>query len=71
MVRNCMIVGTLRTGSTTLYHSLNFHPDIVCGGEWTQHITWYKKLPVAQRALGADFTMELSKSNPIERRQLI
>jgi LPS sulfotransferase NodH len=52
-----MIVGTQRTGSTALYHSLNFHSDIACGGEWTQHMTWYKKLQVAQRALGGDFTV--------------
>jgi hypothetical protein len=52
-----MIVGTQRTGSTALYHSLNFHPDIACGGEWTQHIAWYKKRLVAQRALGGDFTV--------------
>ena len=62
MVRNFMIVGTQRTGSTALYHSLNCHPDIACGGEWTQHVSWYKKLWVTPRALGGDFTVLSSRN---------
>jgi LPS sulfotransferase NodH len=57
MARNFIIVGTQRTGSTALYHSLNFHAAIACGGEWTQNVSWRKKLHVAQRALGGDFTV--------------
>lgn len=56
MSENFIIVGTQRTGSTALYHALNFHPDIACGGEWTLTIPWYKKIKVAQRALEGNFT---------------
>lgn len=56
MVKNFIIVGTQRTGSTALYHALNFHPDIACGGEWTQSIPWYKKIRNAQQALRGDFS---------------
>src|SRR5688500_15708672 len=56
MIENFIIVGTQRTGSTALYHALNFHPDISCGGEWTLHIPWYKKIRVAQQALEGNFS---------------
>jgi hypothetical protein len=55
MLRNFLIVGTQRTGSTALVRSLTFHPDIACGGEWTQHIAPHRKLRVAEQSLSADF----------------
>ncbi len=39
-----------------LYSTLNFHPDIACGGEWTQYVPWHKKLAVTERALSGDFS---------------
>ena len=57
MTRNFIIVGTQRTGSTVLFNSLNFHPAIACGGEWTQYVSCYKKLAVTERALAADFSV--------------
>lgn len=56
MFENFIIVGTQRTGSTALYQALNCHPDIACGGEWTQNIPWYKKIRVARQALRGNFT---------------
>jgi len=56
MINNFIIVGTQRTGSTALFRALNFHPDIACGGEWTQNIPW-KKFRVAQQALNGNFTV--------------
>lgn len=57
MTRNFTIVGTQRTGSTALYQSLNCHPEIACGGEWVQYVTWHKKLKVIQDALDGNFTV--------------
>jgi LPS sulfotransferase NodH len=56
MLKNFIIVGTQRTGSTALYDALNLHPDIACGGEWTQYSWPQKKLQVLERALSADFS---------------
>ena len=56
MSEKFVILGTQRTGSTALYNSLNFHPDIACGGEWTQRIAYHKKLAVSRRALSGDFS---------------
>ena len=50
-----LIVGTQRTGSQALFNALNLHPDVVCGGEWTQYVPWYAKVKVADRALKGDF----------------
>lgn len=57
MYRNFIIVGTQRTGSTALFRSLNFHPDVACGGEWTQDVPARRKLAVAERALSGDFSV--------------
>ena len=57
MIRNFMILGTQRTGSTALYQSLNCHPEIACGGEWLQYVGWYKKLRVTQAALAGSFAV--------------
>jgi len=57
MAKHFLILGTQRTGSSVLYHSLNSHPEIACGGEWTLQAMWYNKVRFAQRALGGDFTV--------------
>ena len=46
-----LIVGTQRTGSQALFLALNLHPEVVCGGEWTQDVPGHRKLAVAKRAL--------------------
>jgi hypothetical protein len=55
MPKNFLIVGTQRTGTQAIYAALNSHPDIVCGGEWTQHVIWPRKVKMAKRALDGDF----------------
>lgn len=66
MPRNFIIVGTQRTGSTALFRSLNFHPDVACGSEWTQDVLAHRKLIVAERALSGDF----SALSPRQRRRI-
>jgi hypothetical protein len=56
MINNFLIVGTQRTGSTALTRALTFHPDIACGGEWTQFIPAHRKLAVTEQALSGDFS---------------
>jgi LPS sulfotransferase NodH len=56
MIRNFIIVGTQRTGSTAFFRTLNLHPEIACGREWTQEIAPHRKLSVARRGLNGDFS---------------
>ncbi len=56
MLQNFLIVGTQRTGSSALAESIGAHPFVACGWEWTQRIPWHRKLEVAKRALGGDFS---------------
>lgn len=60
-----LIVGTQRTGSQALFHAFNLHPDVVCGGEWTHEVPWYKKVAVASRALVGDFA-EVTGTRPAD-----
>lgn len=55
-MRNFLIVGTQRTGSTALVRSLTFHPDIACADEWTQRVPAHRKLAFTARALSGDFS---------------
>jgi len=56
-IKNFVIVGTQRTGSSALAEAIGLHPDIACGWEWTQYNTpRWKKLTNAQRALNGDFS---------------
>jgi hypothetical protein len=57
MLRNFLIVGTQRTGSTALVRSLTFHPDIACGDEWTQRVPAHRKFAVTEKALAGDFSV--------------
>ncbi len=54
---NFLIVGTQRTGSTALVRSMTFHPEIACGGEWTQHAPSHRKLWTAEQSLSANFAV--------------
>jgi hypothetical protein len=66
VLKNFLIVGTQRTGSTALVRSLTFHPDIACGDEWTQHVPAHRKFAVTERALRGDFSV----LTPIQRKRI-
>jgi len=55
-MRNFIIVGTQRTGSTLIGSLLNRHPDVFCGWEWTQNLPYLSKLKATERALKGDFS---------------
>jgi len=57
MLKNFLVLGTQRTGSTALHRALNFHPAITCGNEWTQHVSPLRKFPVTERALRGDLSV--------------
>jgi len=59
-----IIVGTPRTGSSALAQLINFHPEVLCGWEWTNNVPWWKKIQVAQAALSGDFR-QLTENNRI------
>src|SRR5690606_7926636 len=61
MLKNFLIVGTQRTGSTALVNCLHLHAEIACGGAWTQHLPSLRKLSALRRALGADFSILIPK----------
>lgn len=65
MTKNFIIVGTQRTGSTALFRSFNFHPEIACGREWTHDFPFYKKLSVTERALAGDFSVLSPRSRKL------
>jgi len=56
MIRNFIVLGTQRTGSTALFRALNFHPAVACGGEWVHDKPPHQKVSTARRALQADFS---------------
>ncbi len=54
-MRNFVIVGTQRTGSSALAEALALHPDIACGWEWSQRSPFNKKISIAKESLSGDF----------------
>lgn len=60
-----LIVGTQRTGSQALFQALNLHPEVLCGGEWTQTVPCYKKISVASMAINGDYR-RVVKNRPEE-----
>ena len=56
-MKNFIIVGTQRTGSSAIAESLGLHPTVTCGWEWTHRIPPWKKLKTAELALKGDFSM--------------
>ena len=56
-MKNFLIVGTQRTGSSVLTESIGFHTLVACGWEWTLHVPRSQKLKVAERALAGDFSV--------------
>ncbi len=61
-MRNFIIVGTPRTGSSALAQIINFHPHVACGWQWTATIPWWNKIKVARSGLRGDFAC-LPKDN--------
>lgn len=56
LLKNFVIVGTQRTGSSAIAESIGLHPRIACGWEWTLPVPWCQKIRTAERALGGDFS---------------
>jgi len=69
MMKNFLISGTQRTGSSALAEALGAHPSVACGWEWTQHVPWTRKLEVAERALAGDFSV-LSRADQVHMAQV-
>lgn len=67
-MKNFVIVGTQRIGSTAIAASIDLHPRVCCGWEWTQRVAWYRKISVAERALALDFSVLPDKHRQHMRR---
>jgi LPS sulfotransferase NodH len=61
IVTQFLIVGTYRTGSSAVVRSLQLHPKIACGLEWTQQMLPWRTLKSADRILSGDSTVLLPK----------
>lgn len=55
-MRNFIIVGTQRTGSSALAESLGLYSGITCGWEWTLKMPRTHMLQATERALSGDFS---------------
>ena len=55
MMKNFLVVGVQRTGSSALAESLAMHPHVACGWEWTKDVDWRYKIRAGQHALRGDF----------------
>lgn len=56
-MKNFLIVGTQRTGSTVIAESIRYHPRIVSGGEWTKPAPVHRKLSITKRVFAADLSV--------------
>ena len=56
-MKNFVIVGTQRTGSSILGEIIGTHPKITCGWEWTLKGIFDNKIKVANTALNGDFSI--------------
>lgn len=52
-----VIVGTQRTGSSTLAESIGMHPSVACGWEWSLRVPWRNKVRAAEKGLEGDFSL--------------
>jgi LPS sulfotransferase NodH len=66
-MKNFILVGTQRTGSSALAELIGFHPEIACGWEWTQHIPRKRKIAAAGSALAGDFSELLANDQAYMR----
>ena len=60
-MKNFLIVGTQRTGSSALAEFVGLHPMVTCGWEWTLQVPWRRKLEVAEQALAGNFSFLIQK----------
>jgi hypothetical protein len=60
-MRNFVIVGTQRTGSSAIGEIIGLHPQITCGWEWTVRVPSHRKLRVANAALEGEFSVLLPR----------
>ena len=56
-MKNFVLVGTQRTGSSALAELIGFHPCIACGWEWTLRVARNQKILAAEKALAGDFSL--------------
>lgn len=56
-MKNFIIVGTQRTGSSVLGEIVGSHPNITCGWEWTLKGIFNNKIKIANIALTGDFSV--------------
>ena len=56
-MKNFLIVGTQRTGSTALAEYIGLSPKVSCGGEPILRVPYLRKLKAAERALAGDFSL--------------
>lgn len=54
-MKNFLIVGTQRTGSSALGDGLGLHPDVACGWEWTVRARPWHSIRLAENALMGNF----------------
>ena len=55
-MKNFIIVGTQRTGSTALAEFIGLNPMVTCGWEWTLQVPYKRKFKAAELALSGDFS---------------
>ncbi|MBV1906962.1 MAG: sulfotransferase [Pseudomonadales bacterium] len=60
-MKNFLVVGTQRTGSSALAELVGLHPDITCAWESTNHINWFKKISVSEELFSGNFVNLLPK----------
>jgi hypothetical protein len=56
-MKNFVIVGTQRTGSSALAESIGLHPAVACGWEWSLRVPWHLKIAAPEKAFRGDFSL--------------
>jgi LPS sulfotransferase NodH len=56
-MKNFIVVGTQRTGSSAIAETLGLHPMVTCGWEWTVGIARHKKITSAKQGMESDFSV--------------
>jgi hypothetical protein len=55
-MKNFVIVGTYRTGSSAIAESIGLSPQVICGWEWTRATPCWSNIKVAKTARSGDFS---------------
>ena len=69
-MKNFIVVGTQRTGSSALAEWIGTHPSVACGWEWTLRAKYTKKVSTAKHALKGDFSVLNAKNRDYINSQL-